>query len=300
MLTPLTRKAFEQLIPAVATGAQYAYCWGKLPDLLSRLLISVVGMFAVLLVRLLILQEGFDGILLTIGITVGLYWIWGPILWASLRNIEYRKYGYCGFWQGTVLDVFISEELIGTEETVNKRGDLVVVENRERCLNLVVGDESGFTTELRVPLKRSHRAIDVGDLAEMLVFSNRGDLGRISQTSDIYLPDHNLWVSDYPYVQREAFIEVSRRLDTYQPDAERPIDERSSRTERPTQKRTPKTSAASKPSSGSSLARRDERRSQEPVHPNQPDWEDDRENDQFYQDRDRSNRSPRRRPKMDW
>lgn len=296
MLTPLTRKAFEQLVPAVATGAQYAYCWGKLPDLLSRLLISVVGMFAVLLVRLLILQEGFDEILLTIGITVGLYWLWGPVLWASLRNREYRKYGYCGFWQGTVLDVFISEELVGTEETVNKRGDLVVVENRERCLNLVVGDESGFSTELRVPLKRSHRAIDIGDHAEMLVFSNRGDLGRISRTSDIYLPDHNLWVSDYPAVQREAFVEISRRLDTYQP-----MDEPLPRTERPAQKRTPRTSAASKPSSpSSSLARRDDSRSREFVNPARSDWEYDRDEEQFYQDRDRPSRPSRRRPKTDW
>lgn len=295
MLTPLTRKAFEQLIPAVATGAQYAYCWGKLPDLLSRLLISVVGMFAVLLVRLLILQEGFDEILLTIGITVGLYWLWGPVLWASLRNRDYRKYGYCGFWQGTVLDVFISEELIGTEETVNKRGDLVVVENRERCLNLVVGDESGFTTELRVPLKRNHRAIDVGDPAEMLVFSNRGDLSRISQTSDIYLPDHNLWVSDYPHVQREAFIEVSRRLDTYQP-----VDEPPSRTEKPTQKRTPKTSAASKTSSpGSSLARREGSRSRASMNSNPAGWDYDQDDDESYQDYDRPTR-PRRRPKTDW
>lgn len=300
MLTPLTRKAFEQLIPAVATGAQYAYCWGKLPDLLSRLLISVVGMFAVLLIRLLILPEGFDGILLTIGITVGLYWLWGPVLWASLRNLEFRKYGYCGFWQGTVLDVFISEELVGTEETVNKRGDLVVVENRERCLNLVVGDESGFSTELRVPLKRSHRAIDIGDLAEMVVFSNRGDLGRISQTSDIYLPDHNLWVSDYPYVQREAFVEISRRLDTYQPeDQPPPRTEQSS--QQLSQKRTPKTSAASKPSSpGSSLARRDHTRSREPVNPNRSDREYDRDDEQFYQERDRTQRPSRRRPKTDW
>lgn len=51
-----------------------------------------------------------------------------------------------------------------------------------------------------------------GDLAEMLVLSNRRDLSRISKTSDIYLPDNNSWVSDYPYLQREEFINISRRL----------------------------------------------------------------------------------------
>jgi hypothetical protein len=65
---------------------------------------------------------------------------------------------------------------------------------------------------LRVPIKRQHQVIQVGDIAEMLVMSNREDLGRISKTSDIYIPAHKVWVSDYPYVQREAFVEVSQRL----------------------------------------------------------------------------------------
>jgi len=212
MLIPLTRKTFEEIVPAVATGAQYAHYWGKLSDLLRRVLISVVGMFVVILLKALFFREGFDEILLISGISVGLYWVWGPVLSASLQNIECRRYGYCGFWQGKVLDIYVTEELVGTEETVNSRGDLVVVENRERCLNLEVGDELGFLTALRVPLKRNYRAIDVGDIAELLVFSNRADLGRISKTSDIYIPDHNLWVSDYPYLRRDAFVDVSRRI----------------------------------------------------------------------------------------
>lgn len=212
MLIPLTRKTFETLIPPVATGAQYMYFWGKLPDFLRRLLISVVGMFGVLLVRVLFLGEGFEFLLLVSGLSVGLYWLWAPILWASLRNLEYRKYNYTGFWRGEVLDVFITEELIGQEETVNPRGDLVIVENRERCINLEVGDDTGFATRLRVPLKRNYEAIDVGDPAEMLVLSSRSDLSRIMRTSDIYIPNNNIWVSDYPYLQRDAFVEVSRRL----------------------------------------------------------------------------------------
>lgn len=239
MLVPLTRKTFETLIPLVATGGQYAYFWGKPRDLLKRVLISVVGIFAIVLVRYLFLDVIPDFILLFVGLTIGLYWIWGPILWASLRNIEYRRYGYAGFWQGRITDIFLTEELIGTEENVNNRGELVVVENRERCLNLEVGDETGFTARLQVPLKRYHRAIDLGDVAEMLVLSNRGDLGRIAQTSDIYIPDHNLWVSDYPYLQQDAFIDVSRRLSTRYPESVNPV-ENSIETEPIRPKRTPK------------------------------------------------------------
>ncbi len=214
MLIPLTRKTFEEIVPIVATAAQFAHNWGKLSDVLRRVLIAVVGMFVVVLLKALFLREGFDEILLISGITVGLYWLWSPILTASLNNLESRRYSYCGLWKGEVLDLYVTEELVGTQETVNQRGDLVVKENRERCLNLEVGDELGFLTSLRVPLKKVYRAIDIGDTAELLVFSNRADLGRIAKTSDIYIPDHNLWVSDYPYVRRDAFVEVSRRVNS--------------------------------------------------------------------------------------
>lgn len=77
---------------------------------------------------------------------------------------------------------------------------------------MLVGDESGFTTELKVPLKRDHRAIRPSDIAEMIVMSQRSDLGRISKVSDIYLPEYNLWVSDYPLLQRDIFLDISRQL----------------------------------------------------------------------------------------
>jgi hypothetical protein len=211
MLIPLTRKKFEELIPLVATTEQYRYCWGKAPDFLRRLLISVAATVAVVTLDVL-LGAGFGIVLFISGVTAGFYWLWSPVYWASRRNIECRRYQYSGFLQGEVLDVFITEDLVGEEETVNNRGDLVIVENRERRLNLAVGDETGFVTKLQVPLQRSHRVIRSGDIAEMVVFSNRPDLSRISKVSDLYFPDYGLWVSDYPYLRRDSFIEVSRKL----------------------------------------------------------------------------------------
>lgn len=211
MLVPLTRQKFEQMIPRIATSDQYRYCWGKFPDFLRRLLISVVSVVAVWILKL-ILGEGFSALLFPIGAISGMYWLWGPVLWASLRNVEYRKYPYSGFLRGRVLDVFITEDLIGTEETVNNKGDLVIVENRERRLNLEVGDETEFFTEIQVPLRRSYQDIVPNQIAEMVVLSNQPDLSTISKVTDIYIPSRNIWVSDYPYLQKNVFIEVSRRL----------------------------------------------------------------------------------------
>lgn len=211
MLIPLTRQKFEELIPRVATGDQYKYAWGKLPDFLRRLLISVAGVVAASILQLF-LGDDLWWISFTLGFGVAFYWLWSPVYFASRRNLECRSYRYSGFWQGRVLDRFVSEELVGKEETVNKLGELVIVENRERRLNLIVGDKAGFETKLQVSLKREHRAIRVGDIAEMVVMSSRPDLSRIGKVSDVYLPECNLWISDYPYLRHDAFLEMSKEI----------------------------------------------------------------------------------------
>ncbi len=217
MLIPLTRKKFEQLIPRFATGPQYVYYWGKFPDFLKRLLISVVSLVVLYFGGLLIFQTDEVGpIRFLLVIVALLYWLWAPVYFASRRNAKYRKYPYSGFWQGKVLDVFVTEEAIGTEETVNKRGELVIVENRERRLNLEIGDETGFSTEIQVPLRKQHKGITPGQIVQMIVMSNMPDLSRFAKISDIYIPYLDLWVSDYPYLAKEDFVEVSRQLQASQ------------------------------------------------------------------------------------
>jgi hypothetical protein len=211
MLIPITRQTFEEVVPLIATGDQYRYYWGDFSDFLKRLLLSVIAVVVVLLVGLFF-GEAFAPLRLLLGIIAGLYWFWGPVYWASLRNRAVRRYPYCGFWRGRVRDAYVTEELIGTEETVNKRGELVIVENRERRLNVEVRDKTGFTTALQVPLRRQHKGIAPRQVAEMLVFSYQPNLETIVQTSDLYIPSLNLWVSDYPYLQRDVFAQVSRQL----------------------------------------------------------------------------------------
>jgi hypothetical protein len=211
MLIPLTRETFQELIPAVATAAQYKYIWGKPPDFLRRMLISAV-IVVLLLVVYNLAGSDFAPFVLITGLIGGLYWLWGPVLWASLRNAEYRKFQYCGFWQGRVLDVYITDEVTSQEETVNQKGQLVIVDNLEPRINLEVGDKTGFTTTLRAPLQKNHQGIAVGQAALMLVMSDREDLGIISKVSDIYIPSRSVWVSDYPYLRRDLFVEISEQI----------------------------------------------------------------------------------------
>jgi hypothetical protein len=211
MLKPLTKEKTEQLIPLIATGQQYAYYWGKWSDVLNRLLISFIGVIVVLILNALFGSQA-EALILLLGGIVALYWLWNPVYQASLRNSASRRFKYSGFWRGKVLDVYLTEELIGEEETVNQRGELVIVENRERWINLVLGDETGFEVEVQAPLQRIHKGIKPGQTAELLVLSNKLDLSQINKISDAYLPQKDLWIGQYPYLQRDVFLEVSRQL----------------------------------------------------------------------------------------
>jgi hypothetical protein len=210
-LVPLTRETFQQLIPFIATGSQYVYYWGALRDFLRRLLISVIALTTIWLLGKLA-GEGGQAIKLLLDIVAGLYWLWSPVYWASVRNNHYRRLPYSGFWRGRVLDVYITEELLREEETVNKWGELVVIENREKRINVEVGDNTGFRATVQAPLSRLHKAITPGNTAEMLVLSKKPDLSRIDKVTDIYLPQHDLWVGEYPYLRRDLFAQVRREL----------------------------------------------------------------------------------------
>lgn len=210
MLVPLTRQKFEQIIPLIASGSQYKYYWGKFNNFLQRLLISVVTVVVILLLKIFFKLD--FGLVFVFGVFGAFFWLWYPVFQASIRNSKCRRYKYSGFFRGRVLDWWITEKLTGKQETVNNKGELVIIENREKRINLEVGDNTGFSIEFDAPLRSVHKAIARGQIAEMIVMSNRSDLSSIEEFSNIYIPSRNLWVSDYPFVREDFFNEVSLRL----------------------------------------------------------------------------------------
>ncbi len=211
MLVPLTREAFEQVIPLIATGPQYSHVWGSWNEFLRRLLISLVIVVVIWLIGFFIGDSG-QGIKLMLYIIGGLYWFWAPIYAASVRNNTYRRFPYAGFWRGKVLDVFITEELINEEQRANKFGELEIIENRERRINVEVGDRDGFRATIQAPIKRIYKPITPGNIAEMVVLSRQPELERIEKITDLYLPQFDLWVGEYPYLRRDIFKDISNEL----------------------------------------------------------------------------------------
>ncbi len=211
MLIPLTRESFEQIVPLIATWQQYLYYWGKVNDFLRRSLISFVIIIILLIIGSFLGKSG-EQLILLLQIIGGLYWFWSPIYWASIRNINCRRFAYSGFLRCKILDVFITEELVREVERINQKGQLVIVENREKRINLEIADKTGFKADIQAPLSRLHKVIKAGEMAELIVLSNQPDLGSIKQITDAYLPRYNLWIGDYPYLKRDYFLSLREDL----------------------------------------------------------------------------------------
>lgn len=211
MLIPLKKEAINDLIPAIATGNQYAYYWANFSTLLKNLFISLVGIIAFWILGAIFGKVG-NSLSLIFRVVAGLYWLWSPVYWASMRNAKFRRYDYVGFWRGRILDTYISEEIVKEESAIDKLGRAIIVENRRRLFNIEIGDTSGFFATVSSPCKRIHKAVNPGQAVEGLLLSNDPDFMRISQITDVYIPSRKLWLGDYPYIRRDVFSYIRKEL----------------------------------------------------------------------------------------
>ncbi|MGY6528843.1 MAG: phosphate ABC transporter permease [Cyanobacterium sp.] len=211
MLIPLKKEALDDMVPAIATGTQYRYYWANFSTLLKNLFISLIGVLIFWLLGA-IFGKGAQGISLILTVAAGLYWLWSPVYWASVRNSKYRRYQYVGFWRGRVLDVYVSEEVVNEASALNKLGKVIIVENLQKKINVEIGDKSGFRTTISSPLQRIHKVINRGQAVEGLLLSNDPDFMRIGKITDVYIPRHKLWVGEYPYIRRDIFLDVRKEL----------------------------------------------------------------------------------------
>ncbi|MFN5865082.1 MAG: hypothetical protein ACK451_24645 [Pseudanabaena sp.] len=217
MITPLKRKNFDELIPAVPTYEQYQYYSGNGQNVVRRVAISIASViiFTILYNRV---HENNPSSFAALAMFVcaalgGLYWMLEPVVLASIRNAKLRRFAYCGFWQAEVLDVYVSQEVLAREEKVDSRGRMDVSYDAESFLNIELGDETDFVTTLRLPMRRELKRVRPEQTVYMLLFSNDRRFGRVSrQTSDAYIPQYNLWIGDYPYLRRDAFIDLTKYM----------------------------------------------------------------------------------------
>ena len=211
MLIPLRPGELQRLIPAVATGTQFAAALGDPRKILQRVLIAAIGGVITLLISQSQFSNRWGSVWLLIGVALLHYVLWGPILEAGRRNATLRRYPAAALFDGEVADAFTQERVESRREQANQRGDLELVENRRTWLVLELADEDGYLGRLSFPMAKPHGQIRAGARVRCLVLSDRKDFSRVAALSDAWMPGLRLWVGEYPFLLRPAFEELCQR-----------------------------------------------------------------------------------------
>ena len=208
MLIPVKLNQISRLIPSVGTGGQFKYALGDPRKILQRVIISSIGGIITFLISISQTGNQTYNLWLVLTVVFFLYIIWGPILEASRKNLQYRKFKFFSIFDGYVSDIYKTEKIESTREQSNRQGRLEVVENKRTWLVIELEDDDGYLERMSFPLENKHSQIRIGSKIRCLVTSNNRNFDRDIYLTDAWLPDINLWVGEYPYLLRPAFEEI--------------------------------------------------------------------------------------------
>ena len=208
MLVPLRTVELQKLIPAVAPGNQFRIALGDPRKILQRIMVSSIGGVITLLISQSQVSSQFYPIWLLIGVSFLLYILWGPIVEASRKNSELRKYPFAALLDGYVSNISVREKIENRQEQANKIGDLEIIESRRTWMFIEIEDEDGYLGQVIFPMDKIHQTIRIGNRILCVVLSERRDFTQISALSDAWLPSQKIWVGEYPFLLRPAFQEL--------------------------------------------------------------------------------------------
>lgn len=186
MVSPLTRRDYERAIPIAATGEQYGYFWGDGDTAFQRVGLSLLT--TVLTANALPI----------VAVPASTFFLWAPVALAARRNSRARRSKYAGLWRAKVLEV----------APVDTRGG----SRLDWMLDMLVGDDSGARVSLKVPLRAEYADINVGDDVELVVTSDDPDFYTFQAIREAYVPEINVWVGEYPFLDRRAMMAISDRF----------------------------------------------------------------------------------------
>eukprot|EP00191_Tetraselmis_sp_GSL018_P023362 CAMPEP_0177625052 /NCGR_PEP_ID=MMETSP0419_2-20121207/29867_1 /TAXON_ID=582737 /ORGANISM="Tetraselmis sp., Strain GSL018" /LENGTH=472 /DNA_ID=CAMNT_0019125919 /DNA_START=460 /DNA_END=1879 /DNA_ORIENTATION=+ len=175
----------NSLIPAAPLPEQYSYYQGR--NLVQSVGLSfVVGLAANAFTQAAPLAVGAAS-----------FPFLAPLLLATARNLPMRRFPYCG----------------------NARRGRRVAAGAPRQLRRQsrgpragpIGD-SGARARLQLETAAPSSAVQPGDRVEAVVVANDLELNSFKVVRELFLPDAGIWLSEYPFINRQAFQYLSTDL----------------------------------------------------------------------------------------
>jgi len=208
MLIPISLNQVSKIVPSVATGGQFKYALGDPRKILQRLIISSIGGVITFLISVSQDRNQTYSLWLLLCVLFFLYILWGPIIEASKKNLEFRKFKFFSIFDGFVSNIYQLEKVESSREQTNRYGRLELIEKKRTYLVLELEDEDGYLGKISFPMENKHSFLKKGENVRCLVSSDSRNFNSKLVLTDAWIPDLNLWVGEYPYLLRPAFEEI--------------------------------------------------------------------------------------------
>jgi len=207
-VTLLTNGEVQKCLPIAATSNQYGYFWGTTDAAVQRVAISLLG------VVLCSTINDFE-IGTALQVPFATFFLWAPIALAARRNAAARAGEFVGLWRAEVKDIEVVEVLENTFDTARRkkssRGNRRKVTS-EMLLIDFIDPISSFEVSFRIPNERRYDDVQIGDACELLVSSDDDLFRNFVAIREAYVPELDVWVGEYPFLDRNGFVLVSKRV----------------------------------------------------------------------------------------
>ena len=203
-VTLLTNGEVEKCLPIAATSNQYGYFWGTTATAMQRVAISILG-----IVLCSTINDFEIGTALQVPFAT--FFLWAPIALAARRNSAARAGEFVGLWRPEVKNVEIVPVFPKTFERNRRKS-----RNRRAMSEMLVIDFidpiSSFEVSFRIPNERRYDDVQIGDACELLVSSDDDLFRDFVAIREAYIPELDVFIGDYPFLDRTGFVLVSKRV----------------------------------------------------------------------------------------
>ena len=209
-VTLLTNGDTEKCLPIAATSNQYGYFWGTTDAAVQRVAISLLG------VVLCSTINDFE-IGTALQVPFATFFLWAPIALAARRNAAARAGEFVGLWRARVKDIEVVPVVAKTFENARKKSSSRGRRNTRKTTSEMllidfIDPISSFEVSFRIPNERRYDDVQIGDACELIVSADDDLFRNFVAIREAYVPESDVWVGEYPFLDRNGFVLVSKRV----------------------------------------------------------------------------------------
>jgi hypothetical protein len=203
----ISKSNMQQLSPKKVTTDQLVSYWGlnsqeRLQRILESLLVSYGGAWFAWFISFM--AGSFVSSIL--GSALIFNWMYSPWLNAKKRNSK--------IWPktGEVINYAVFLGRIKSLKKVRRRAGKTIGAVVQQYLVMTIIDERDRELEIVTQWQDSYKRLRVDMQCDTVIASLDEDFSSIFMVTDLWAPATNAWIGDYPYLHREEFQRVIRKL----------------------------------------------------------------------------------------